>query len=208
MILVAAQSTHAEKDEFSERRETLLCPHVDTSNIFIKSIHWLLKKNLLKISSISCFEMWFAPNLTVSRHIGLKIMKQECLVRKYQSVFVKNQLWLPDMSQINQEPSSCYTGREQLWCACISNLFIASQSNSLVFWVWYTRTGLNAKQGLAKSWVVRLISKRRHCSAEAKDPILVITRLPTPHPARDSRRSSCVRLFAHQFLVSSALDLL
>lgn len=51
---------------------------------------------------------------------------------------------------------------------------------------------------------MRLISKRRQCSAEARDPILVIT-LPPPSPPRDSRRSCCVRLFEHQFLGARVL---
>lgn len=63
--------------------------------------------------------------------------------------------------------------------ACLTYLFIAS--NSLVVWAGRHKDISKHKPRPAKSWVVRLISKRRQCSAEAKDPILVIT-LPPPSP--------------------------
>lgn len=82
--------------------------------------------------------------------------------------------------------------------ACLMYLFIAS--NSPVVWEGRHKDISKHKPKPAKSWVVRLISKRWQCSTEAKDPILVITLPPPPSPPRDSRRSCCVRLFEHQFL--------
>lgn len=64
--------------------------------------------------------------------------------------------------------------------ACLTYLFIAS--NSLVVWAGRHKDISKHKPSPAKSWVVRLISKRRQCSAEAKDPILVITLPPSTPP--------------------------
>ena len=87
--------------------------------------------------------------------------------------------------------------------ACLTYLFIAS--NSFVVWAERHKDISKHKPRPAKSWVVRLISKRRQSSTEAKDPILVITLPPPRFPPRDSRRSCCVRLFEHQFLGARVL---
>lgn len=66
--------------------------------------------------------------------------------------------------------------------ACLTYLFIAVYS--LVVWAGRHEDISKHKLRPAKSWVVRLISKRRQCSAEAKDPILVITLPPSRPPPK------------------------
>lgn len=72
--------------------------------------------------------------------------------------------------------------------ACLTCLFIAR--NSPLVWAGRHKDISKHKLRPAKSWVARLISKRRQCSAEAKDPILVITLPPaptSPSPPKDSQ---------------------
>ncbi len=116
-------------------------------------------------------------------------MKEECTLKKHRPYF-RQHISLPDMWHFNQAPwdiIGLYCRNKEFFHsghmhgvhrnACLTYLFIAS--NSLVVWAGRHKDISKHKPRPAKSWVARLISKRRQCSAEAKDPILVIT-LPPP----------------------------
>lgn len=135
---------------------------------------------------------------------------------KKHSLYFQQHILLPNMWHFNQAPWEIigpYSRNKEFFHrghmlgvhrnACLTYLFIAS--NSLVVWAGRHKDISKHKPRPAKSWVVRLISKRRQCGAEAKDPILVITLPLPPSPPRDSRRSCCVRLFEPWFLWACVL---
>ena len=156
--------------------------------------------------------MCHGSDLSQSGHLYARTrlhMKQECTLRrrrrrrkkkkKNSSPYFQQLIPSPNMWHFNQTPWEIIglCGRNEEFFhsghmhgvhrnACLTYLFIAS--NSLVVWAGRHKDISKHKPRPAKSWVVRLISKRRQCSAEARDPILVIT-LPPPSPPRDSRRS-------------------
>lgn len=135
-------------------------------------------------------------------------------LKKTQSVYFHQDILLPDMWHFNQAPWESirlYSRNKKVFQsghmhgvhenACLTCLFIAR--NSPLVWAGRHKDISKHKLRPAKSWVARLISKRRQCSAEAKDPILVITLPPAPTPPplpKTPRHSCCVRLFEHQFL--------
>lgn len=139
-------------------------------------------------------------------------MKQECMLKKHS--YSLQHISSPNMWHFNQAPweimGLCCINKKFFHSghmygvhrnACLTYLFIPS--NILVAGAERHKDISKHKPRPAKSWVVRLISKRQQCRAEAKDPILVITLPASPSPPRDSRRSCCVRLFEHQFSRSS-----
>lgn len=115
-------------------------------------------------------------------------MKQECMLKKHS--YSLQHISSPNMWHFNQAPweimGLCCINKTFFHSghmhgvhrnACLTYLFIPS--NILVAGAERHKDISKHKPRPAKSWVVRLISKRRQCRAEAKDPILVIT-LPAP----------------------------
>lgn len=112
----------------------------------------LLKKHLFSISS---------PNMQHFNQAPWEMMRLYCINKKF---FV---LFFPHSGHMHGVHRN----------ACLTYLFIPS--NIPVAKAQRHKDISKHKPRPAKSWVVRLISKRQQCRAEAKDPILVIT-LPLP----------------------------
>lgn len=121
--------------------------------------------------------------------------------RPTENVYFHQDILLPDMWHFNQAPWESirlYSRNKKVFQsghmhgvhenACLTCLFIAR--NSPLVWAGRHKDISKHKLRPAKSWVARLISKRRQYSAEAKDPILVITLPPaptSPSPPKDSQ---------------------